>query len=494
MPNLDPDGLAVDLGKAVIRTPGLSGKVTLHDAGSSGMRGAEDSTTSLREALAHNDVDEDFTLEITEPREIDASSGTRASGGSDDIVLEARNPGEGFGQAVLYAAEDGTLSWHFPAGSEDATRTTRGGSTLTYKIPRSVSLGDDGGGHRGAIGAVGSKIIKVLIYRLADKALGAAGNYFAKKYEQAHRPYGLRAFTPANYSEPSDETLDDAELKALAHGPSLLFVHGTMSTAHGGFGTIPKDVMTELFRRYEGRVFAFNHHTISSTPTDDAATFASMLPMDTNMTVDIVAHSRGGLVGRVMTEHAAAVNLAGRVQVRNLVMVATPNAGTVLADREKIEQLLNRLTCLVQFIPDNGATDTLDIIIAVVKQVAVGVFGGLEGISAMNPRGDYLTSYLKGPASTDTRYFAAASNFEPPHGSPLLRVARDAGTDVVFGHVPNDLVVPTEGVYTVPGASHFPIPAPLLFGSAAGVSHSTYWTQPDFAKSLLAWLPDSSTP
>jgi hypothetical protein len=55
-------------------------------------------------------------------------------------------------------------------------------------------------------------------------------------------------------------------------------------------------------------------------------------------------------------------------------MVATPNAGTALADSARIGQLLNRLTNMLQFIPTNGVTDTLDVILAVVQQVAIGAF------------------------------------------------------------------------------------------------------------------------
>ena len=42
-----------------------------------------------------------------------------------------------------------------------------------------------------------------------------------------------------------------------------------------------------------------------------------------------------------------------------MVQVAAPNAGTVLADRKHLSDLLDRVTNLAQFVPDNGVTDTL---------------------------------------------------------------------------------------------------------------------------------------
>ena len=78
------------------------------------------------------------------------------------------------------------------------------------------------------------------------------------------------------------------------------------------------------------------------------------------------------------------------LSVGRLVMVATPNAGTALADVKNLEHLLIRFTNLLQFVPDNGVTDVLDILLAVIKQVAAGVAEGLDGLMAMNPQGRFL--------------------------------------------------------------------------------------------------------
>lgn len=93
------------------------------------------------------------------------------------------------------------------------------------------------------------------------------------------------------------------------------------------------------------------------------------------------------------------------------------------------------MTTLLQLVPDNGLTDALDMILAVLKQVTAGVFSGLDGLMSMNPEGSFLKDILNRPGVTAATYFAAAADVEPPGGATLLRVARDGLTDVVFGKV-----------------------------------------------------------
>jgi hypothetical protein len=491
MPDLDQDGRPVDLGPVRLRTPGLRGQVTVHQPASPGSRAAASSTAAFIEALVRAEVSEGVTIEIADHREVTPSTGSRAAGGSDDMVLEVRDPGQSFGQAVLYEAEDGTLSWHFPRQAAVAG-VTRSGGALTYRIPREVVVTAPGeavpGGQRGVLGAVGKKILKVLVFKIVDEASQYIGDKLARRFEAQHRPHRLRGFTPDDFRVPRTSALDPAALQRVAEDRALLFVHGTASSSHGGFGRIPHDVFSELYQRYGGRVLALDHPTVSVSPEETVAWLAGELAAlgDRRLTVDIVSHSRGGLVSRLLSEHPQLTS--GRLDVGRLVMVATPNAGTELARPERLGHLLNRLTSLLQLVPSNGITDALDVILAVVKQVAIGAFKGLDGIMVMDPQGGFLTEVLNTPTSTTAQYFAAAADFEPPRGAPLLRIARDGVTDLVFGSTENDLVVPTEGVYTVPGASRFPITERLVFGALDGVDHSGYWTRPAFIDNLLGWL------
>jgi pimeloyl-ACP methyl ester carboxylesterase len=485
---LDPGGVPVATDGVVLTTPGLAGTAQVHYPGGRGMRAADQATAAFLDALDQAGVEEQLTVEITGTAEVDGVEGSRAAGGDTDILAEVPGPGTGLGQFLLYLAEDGTASWHLPVDVEAEERAvaTRGGDRRTYRVPRAV-LPPAPTGHRGLAGAVASKLLKVLVFPLIDPVLGKVGDFFAARWERQHRRNLLRSFDTTAYR------LADAgpapDWAALSAGPALLFLHGTGSRSHTGFGRVPEALLAELHRRYGGRVLAMDHFTVSVDPTENARWLATTLPDRAGLTVDVIAHSRGGLVGRVLAEHAEELGLGGKLTVRTLVMVGTPNAGTVLADREHLGRLLDRLTNLAQLVPDNPVTDTIDVVLTLLKQLAVGAFGGLSGIMAMDPRGRYLLDYLNRPATTAAAYRAVASNFEPAQGSSLLRTARDGLTDVIFGTAHNDLVVPTDGVFEIGGLAGFAPVDPLVFTAEAGVDHSSYWTQPAFERKILEWLP-----
>lgn len=491
--DLRPEGIPVFVGNVVLSTPGLSGRVEVHTAGTDGMRGAEDSTQEFRRALDDAGMAEQLTVEISGQRELDATGGTRGGGGGTEITLEVPAPGEGNGQLLLYAAEDGSLSWHLPDSVPRDQVVTRGGERRTYRLPREVVLAEDGeGGQRGILGAVGTKLFKVLVFPLIDPLLGRVGDYFASRWEQKHRRNRVRWFAPTDFQRADVAAFTAPDWSRVRGGTALLFLHGTTAQSNTAFDRLPTETLTELGRRYGGRVLAFDHFTISETPHENVEWLAQQLGELAEgsgpLTLDVVSHSRGGLVGRALAERAADLGLEGRVSVRTLVMVGTPNAGTALADREHISQLLDRITDLAQFIPDNGVTDVIGLVLSILKQLAVGAFGGLDGVMSMDPAGDYLKAFNTTPGSSST-YRAIASNYEPLRGSALARIARNAGTDFVFARAGNDLVVPTNGVFEVDGATGFPVADPFVFAAEEGVDHGSYFQRPEVSVKLLEWLP-----
>lgn len=486
---LRPEGIPVVVGEVVITTPGLTGQVEVYPAASPGMRGAEDATEAFLTALGDASITEQLTVEVSQQVELDGNGGTRGGGGGEQIVLEVPAPGDGNGQVVLYAAEDGSLTWHLPDSSVPSQSPTRGGERRTYRVPREVVLAESSeGGQRGVLGALGTKLFKVLVFPLIDPVLGKVGNHFAGRWEEHYRRNQVRWLGVDSLGTLDVPAFAPQDWATVGEGVSLLFVHGTTAMSHTAFTALPADVLAELSTRYGGRVFAIDHFTISVTPSANIEWLAGAVPADGSLTVDVVTHSRGGLVGRALAERATELGLGDRLTVRNLVMVAPPNAGTALADKEHISQLLDRITNLVQYLPDNGVTDVLGLVLSIVKQVAVGAFGGLEGIMSMNPSGADLKGFNRSRGSAAT-YRVVASNFEPPAGSSLARIARDKGTDIVFEQVLNDLVVPTLGAYELPDTPGFPVADPLVFPAEAGVDHSSYFGRPELSAKLLEWLP-----
>jgi hypothetical protein len=489
---LNPDGTPIVLGDVLLSTPGLTGQAELYVPGVPGMRGPEETAQQFADALAATEFAEQLSVEVSGHGELDTNGGTRAGGGGADITVEVPGPGSGFAQVVLYTAEDGTQTWHLPDGipAETGALVTRGPDRRTYHIPRTVmpaAAADPG--TRGLVVAIGKKVLKVLVFPIVEKGVAIVADKIAERWENSYRPYRLRTFTPDDYRSPDGRILGDEDWAALGSGRSLMFIHGTFSRAHTGFGHMPPAVLAELHERYDGRVFAFDHPTLASSPTDNAGWLAKHLPDGLKLDADVITHSRGGLVAREICEYADQLGLSGRLTMQRLVMVGVPNAGTALAAVSHWKSFIDRITNVLQFVPDNPVTDTMDAVLTLLKHVVLGAVGGLDGLTSMDPGGSYLRTRLNPPTTPPRgQYFAVASNYEPPAGSPLLRVARDGVTDLVFGLEKNDLIVPTNGVYTAPGAGGFPIPAPLVFPAAAGVEHSSYWAQAPFTSQLLQWL------
>ncbi|MGW5053048.1 esterase/lipase family protein [Actinokineospora sp. NPDC004072] len=455
---LRPDGALVRVGDVTVVSPGMTGQVAVHLPGAPELRGGE--RPLLADALDRADYDTQLTVEVTTPDE-------------GELVVEVPGPGTGLGQLVLAADEDGLLRWHLPVEAADSQ--DRGGDRRTYRIP--VAAVPPGSGERGLIGALGSKLLKVLVFPLVDPVLGRVGDFFARRWEQRNRPEGLVGMTAG---VPGWST--------LAEGPALLFLHGTGSSTRTGFAGLPTSLLGDLHTRYGGRVFAYDHHTLSVDPLANARAFAALVPESARLRLDVVAHSRGGLVGRALCELGAEFGLTpDRLAVRTLVMVGTPNAGTALADPEHLGSWMDRLTNWLQLVPDNGVTDVIDMVLTVLKQLAVGAFRGLDGLMSMNPSGEFLGK-LNAGGPVEAAYHAIAADYEPPPGSPLARGLRNGLMDAVFGAAPNDLVVPTEGVHAANGAAAFPLPEPEVFDSGHGVDHLTYWSQPRVHAALDRWL------
>jgi hypothetical protein len=506
MAQLTGSGQAVALGDGyAIRAPGVRGSAELRRPRSGAERArsrtVEDGTAELDAALARTNV--------TEVRQIELALQAAAGGGAarslrstDDRqdLLEVTVPdlGAEVGQLVLCCDEAGVLTWHLPvdAGQQIQPPATRGsGGVKRFLIPasRPVPAAGAEGRQRSLIGVLGRKLLKVLVYPVTDPVVGAIGEFFAERWEERNRPYGVRDFSPGNFRDPSVAPFGPADLAPLAQGRALLFIHGTFSTAHGAFSQLPDAVLSELHARYGGRVFAFNHFTLSHDPRRNVEWLLGQMPPQA-LDVDIVCHSRGGLVARALAEHPPAFGFdVSRVRVGRIVFVGVPNAGTPLADPEHMVKMIDRLTTALNLFPSGPVAETLEAIITAIKVIGHGALRGLDGLASMRPDGAFLGSLNHGGAPAEG-YFAIGADYEPTDqglkalvtGSTLA----DAVLDRVFENTPNDLVVPEPGVFGENGNGAFPIAAShvLQVPAAQGVIHTTLFGHPPVGARLLDWL------
>lgn len=487
---LDPTGRPIEIAGVTLRTPGLEGFADVHLPGSPGMRGAERPTAAFEEASASEGLVAEESIELTATNEVDVGgTGTRSTKHDEPAIeMDVPAPAPGWGQLVLSADEAGVLTWNF-AQEESGTHAhaTRGAARRTYLIRRHVTAGEEGdGASRGLIGTAGRKVLKVIAFKLLDPIGAAVGDYFAGKWEEQKRPYRFRTFSVEDYGARDGRALEAADWEQIGRGRALLLVHGTISRAHTAFGGLPRDVVEELHRRYEGRVFAFDHYTLSHDPLQNLDWFCRHLPEAQKLDIDILCHSRGGLVSRYLAERRSALSLGSReIHVRRIVFAAVPNSGTILADPQYMNDFVDSYVNLFNFLPDTGIVEGLQAIITVVKQLAVGALRGLEGLQSMNPDGDFLR-LLNDGAAGDTHYCALTADFEPTQRG-FKQYAADRVTDRIFEER-NDLVVPTAGVFRENGRGGFPIPETVEFGPTDGVGHTNFFVQPKVHEKLLSWF------
>jgi hypothetical protein len=250
----------------------------------------------------------------------------------------------------------------------------------------------------------------------------------------------------------------------VKNGRILLFVHGTFSNTQ----RIVDQLLTEPGRSFLGRlggydqVLGFDHFTLSRTPMLNALELARMFERS-DAELDIICHSRGGLVTRWFAE----VLDRKRDRRRRVVFVGCPLRGTSLADPQSLRNGLNLLTNVgkllgsgAQLVPLFAAAGGLIQILSSVTSFAaktplvdagVGLIPGLAAMSRIKNNAE-LDALNFGAPQARTDYFAVTSNFVTDEvGWRFLRLfskskLADIATDYLVFSQENDLVVDTESM------------------------------------------------
>ena len=496
---------AVAIGEGFeVRAPGLVGEANIAPSIPRSMRapmaGFDARSRGIEQALAATHLDEVHRVEVKVDARSPAVMPARAPGPrqaaprAHTFEVTAPAPPPGHGQVVLARDHLGVLTWHLP---DHQAKSKKGKQVFVVPAPamprRQWATQARPQREGGLVDLVARKVLQFLVYPLVDPVLGAIEEKFAQRWEERNRPYGLRTFTPSNFRDAATGEFVPQDWQRLATGRALLFVHGTFSTAHGAFPGISDDVMRELFDHYEGRVFAFNHFTLSDDPVRNAKWFVEQIPSGVKIEADIVCHSRGGLVARALAERPSpfAIDSSG-LAVRRVVFAGVPNAGTALAEADHMVQMIDRLTTAFSLFPEGPVTEVLEALITAVKVLGHAGLKGLPGLAAMDPHGAYLSKLNKPDARFVPAGYAIAADYEPtePAMRALVADGVDAVMDSVFDDVPNDLVVPQPGVFEKNGGKAFPLPLDrvLQIAPSEGVMHTTLFRHRPAQEKILEWL------
>ncbi len=305
-------------------------------------------------------------------------------------------------------------------------------------------------------------------------------------------------------------------------GRTLLLVHGTFSSSANTlaeFGATPAGVsfLDDALRRYDGQVLVFDHPTLSVSPFLNAMDLAQAFAGSAGQ-IDVVAHSRGGLVVQWWLEVFGM--LAPKARVR-AVLVGSPLQGTSLASPRHLQPVLSVLTnvgsfvgrtmkvaaaanpfalagiALLEFLGRRernrwGLPPIEGLGSAYGSAAAVAIVPGLQGQSAV-ANNQELARLHRRRGATDVAYYAVTAEFEPERiGWKLWKVvtefgdrAKDAAMDAIFPGA-NGLVVDTAHM-TILGADR-KLVASLPFGAQAEVHHCNYFRQPETIAKLREWF------
>ena len=429
---------------------------------------------------------------------LSANAALRTPSASERLILEPGRPpvAKAALQVVLYVDEAGGMSWHLPddisvgsaKGTTENAGALRASSNPTFTIPtrtaparRAIASGQME--MRGWITALGRKVFKVLVIPLVADLLANPMDKIVAAVERRRSQNLIRSVDANNYRQ--KVTVPFSDWSSLADKRSLLIVHGIISSTDGMLSKLPQTAMEALVAQYSGRVIGYDHFTLSLDPDDNATFFLNQVKQaipGASIDLDILCHSRGGIVSRALTERGRTLVPGHNCNFRKVLFVATPNAGSPLGDAEHVVDMVDVFTNFLTKLPDNVATYVVEALLGILKLIAYTAETALPGLAAMGTRG-YIKTQLNvdGGAFPGLTYGAAAANYDPDPNSPhaFFAAALNAVADRTFASsgkaIGNDLVVPCDGVFAQNGNPLFAIADPLVYQASDYVYHNDFF-------------------
>ena len=179
----------------------------------------------------------------------------------------------------------------------DAAGNRSGDATGKPRLPLAVQFDD---GKRGIISWT-LKALRILNIDLAG--------FLVKKVAEAIDGSLVHNDQPGLYAVGRDGEMTSAAISSGTE-PVLLLVHGTGSATLRAFGNLIPNNQSTAFQKapwqtihdaFNGRVFAFEHPTLTVPVAENALALLSVLPSSECPPLVILSHSRGGLVSDVLT-------------------------------------------------------------------------------------------------------------------------------------------------------------------------------------------------
>jgi pimeloyl-ACP methyl ester carboxylesterase len=285
-----------------------------------------------------------------------------------------------------------------------------------------------------------------------------------------------------------------------AQGRILLLIHGTFSSSEKLVADLALNpaFLARVAAAGYTQIVGFDHFTVSRSPFVNAAELARLFARS-GAKLDIVCHSRGGLVARWFAE------LLDRrpARKRRIVFVGCPLQGTSLADPQSLRHGLTLMTNvgkvlgagfgLVPFLA--AASGLMQIFTSIgsftarspLVDVGVGLLPGISAMSRIDKNAE-LNVLNHGSAAARNNYFAVCGAFKTEDvGWRFWRLfnklaAADLAADYLVFESDNDLVVDTSSMthHVFGAAPNFKdFKRFCVFDANSGVHHTSYFRHPD---------------
>lgn len=357
-----------------------------------------------------------------------------------------------------------------PSGIEDG-EGLRSGKTILFKFLRILGIKEK----------ITQKTVKFLAGKFEDKLL--------------EEKEGLYRITPKFDLEKLDADPDTT-------GRALLFIHGTASSTAGSFLGLQQNFYIGIWGRlqaqYEGRIWGFQHRTLTQSPFHNLRQLLEELPP--RVSLDLVSHSRGGLVGELLVrfvedesgitdsfirelgftetdkkdiEKIRELVDTKAISINRFIRVACPGGGTSLMGK-RIEHTFNVLLNFVgEFLvgtPVGPVVQLLkEIIVLAVKQKNDPEV--LPGLEVMDPQSPFITlinyPFSKGESGLSQLIMIAGSK----SSSVNLKGLQTILMRLVFKGK-NDFVVNTASMFYAAARKNRPY---YFIHSSNEVHHFTYF-------------------
>jgi hypothetical protein len=341
--------------------------------------------------------------------------------------------------AMLQTDENGTSSFVLPASSDD----TEAAFPLTIAAHGSAR-----------------RVLRLLTWP-AQPVLASGAPAIAGRWERLRRPNQLAQFTRQGHWLPPD-------WRSLGEGAVLLLLHDTFSTPQATFADwMAAPSFQPVHQAYDGRCLAFAHPTLATGITDNLNWLVNHLAQVTGP-IDFVAHGRGGLLARALAAD-------GRLALRRVCLVGTPNKGTMLAQYSNLSRLLDGHVAMLARVPAKVGQATLEGALCMLRFVALGIASPLPGIEALQPA-NVMQRSSDAARTPEQQWFTVGADFT--HTDRQLDATHDD-----FAAAPNDLVVPCDGCHDLDVEV-----TDSLRLAGPEVHHHNYFANASVQERLARWL------